>query len=71
MDRPTKKFVVTYTDTCDRNRREIWRCFAFDAQHAEEKFYDTFPCEEEGWEFLSVDRPRDVHGRVDTQYDRP
>lgn len=66
--KPTKRYLVTYTDDCDRTRREIWGCFAFNEEHAAEKFYDSD--NGEGWELVSVDRPRDLHGRVDTSRDR-
>ena len=65
---PMKRWVVTYTDDCDRSRRETWGCYDYDAEHARRKFEDSD--NGEGWEFISVDRPRDAHGKVDKSRDR-
>jgi hypothetical protein len=67
-DKPTKAWIVTYTDDSDRTRRESWRTYAYDARHAEEKFHDSDSGE--GWEFISVDRPRTIRGLVDTRFDK-
>lgn len=68
--RPTKCFVVKYTDECDPASfgSAEWRCFAFDAEHAEMKFLESE--DSDGWKILSVGRPRDSRGKVSTKYDR-
>lgn len=38
-----KRYQITYTD-CDET--QTWHCSAYDASHAEEKFWDS--CEAEG-----------------------
>lgn len=38
-----KRYKITYTD-CDET--QTWNCSAYDADHAEEKFWDS--CEAEG-----------------------
>ena len=68
MDRPTKRFLVTYRDTHDPDNGGVWRCFAYDADHAREKFWDE--PDVDGWHIVNVDRPRDAHGKVRTDLDR-
>lgn len=70
MSKPTKRFVVTYRGTEDKQGPAFdWRCYAYDSEHAEMKFWDSGAAEE-GWEVVSVDRPRTPHGKVDAQHDR-
>lgn len=69
MARPTKRWVVRYDNGPDSGCPTFeYRCFAYDAEHAEEKFYDD-PIAE-GFHVISVDRPRDGWGKVRTDYDR-
>lgn len=72
--RPTKRFIVRYTDENDSGCPVMeWRCFAYDFEHAREKFiesdFDEFG-DWTGWNVLSVDRPRDASGKVITRFDR-
>lgn len=58
--KPTKRWVIRYTDG-DGCPDFSWSCYAFDREHAEEKFlendYDSFG-DYTGWKILSIDRPR-------------
>jgi len=68
-ERPTKRYIVRYQDESGPSGIIEWWCFAFDALHAEEMFYEGI--DSDGWEVVSVDRPKLPCGKVDTQYDRP
>lgn len=71
MDRPTKRFIVTYQGA-ERDPgmgTMTWGCYAYSAEHAEQKFLDS-GADEEGWEVVSVDRPKDGWGKVTTRLDR-
>lgn len=51
------RFAVTYQDDGgDPGSRNIWSCWAYSGEHAEEKFLDS--PDAEGWEVLSVKRVR-------------
>lgn len=69
IDRPMKRWIVRYDDGPSSGCPVMeYRCFAYDAEHAEDKFYDDPMAE--GFVVLSVDRPRRPCGKVDTQFDR-
>lgn len=73
MSRPTKRYIVSYRNQClpdyhGENPIMQWNCFAYDAEHAGMRFYDGL--DSEGWEIVSIDRPRDGWGKVTTRYDR-
>jgi hypothetical protein len=66
---PTLRFIVRYHVAGPGTETFEWRCFAFDADHAAEKFLDNAG----GWtedDIVSVDRPRGTSGRVDRRFDR-
>jgi len=67
-DRPTKRYIVRYTGAeRDAGMGELaWRCYAYDAEHAEQLFLDSDPDELAGWVVVSVARPTDPHGKVST-----
>lgn len=74
MSKPTKRFVIKYTDANDKGCPVFeWKCYAYDTEHAREKFIES-DSEEfgewTGWEILSIDRPRTPFGKVETKFDR-
>ena len=71
-DRPTKRYIVRYEGVeRDAGMGGLdWRCYAYDAEHAEQLFLDTDPDSLEGWVIVSVARPVDPHGKVSTAQDR-
>lgn len=68
--KPTMRFIVSYTCTADPTGFGIatWRCYAFDAEHAKQKFLECSP--DDGWLVVRVERPRTAHGKVYTSFDR-
>lgn len=50
-------FAVAYEDSFDRFNRGVIRTWAYDAEHAEEKFYDSDDAE--GWQVTKVAPVRD------------
>ena len=70
MSQPSKRFIVRYRGSEDKQGPVFeWRCYAFDVEHAEMKFWDSGAAED-GWEIVSTDRPRTPRGKVDFQFDR-
>jgi len=48
-------FRVIYCDTADQDNDGESLLWAYDKEHAEERFYDT---PDDGWRILSITRPR-------------
>jgi len=47
------RYAVRYTDATDPGCPEdVWHCWAYNLDHAEDKFYET----DEGWHILSLAR---------------
>lgn len=47
------RYAVRYRDPIDDGRLpDVWRCWAYDAEHAEERFLEAT----EGYEVLGVER---------------
>lgn len=49
-------FAIAYEDTCDRFNTGVSRIWAYDAEHAEEKFYDG---DDSGWRATKIARVRE------------
>lgn len=67
---PTKRFIVKYKGSEGGGPEMNWHTYAYDAEHAGDKFYEGSP-DDEGWEIVSIDRPKDPRGKIDTKFDRP
>lgn len=50
------RFEIAYCDDGDRHNGGTVRCWAYDAEHAEDVFYES--PDADGWEVLSVRRIR-------------
>lgn len=56
-----RTYTVSYTDTHDPLCPTFtWRCRAYSAEHAEEKFFDQddFDNGNEGWKVLTIEREK-------------
>lgn len=53
--KPTKRWAVSYRCDTGPEHVGVWHCKAFDAEHAEEKFYDSDDGEA-GWIVTGVKR---------------
>jgi hypothetical protein len=62
-----KRYQITYTDC---GETQTWNCSAYDAKHAEEKFWDS--CENEGGSqgirVISVSRVQPLEKRIKSFY---
>lgn len=67
--RPTKAFRVVYCNSGPDggSLNFSYLTYAHSVEHAEMKFYDG-DCD--GWELVSVERPKHPDGKVSTQFDR-
>lgn len=65
--RPTRAYRVTYRDGAD-GPTFSYLTYAYSVEHAGMKFYDA--PDADGWELVSIERPKDPWGKVDKKFDR-
>ena len=52
------RYALTYTDRYDAGcAHDLWHCWAYNLEHAEEKFYNSSGDQEgDGWRIVSIAR---------------